>query len=63
MISFLQDISFLKPGAPYIKSWIGFVIAKENLEWDRIDLYAKRIQKLERKLGIEITDFSDWGII
>jgi hypothetical protein len=33
------------------------------LEWDRIDLYAKRIQKLERELGIEITDFSDWGII
>jgi hypothetical protein len=38
------------------------VIAKEKMEWDKIDLYAKRIQNLERELGIEITDFSDWGI-
>jgi hypothetical protein len=44
------------------KSWVGFVIAKEKMEWDKIDLYAKRIQNLERELGIEITDFSDWGI-
>jgi hypothetical protein len=38
------------------------VIAKEKMEWDKIDLYAKRIQNLERELEIEITDFSDWGI-
>ncbi|MDW3627332.1 MAG: hypothetical protein QOK72_11870 [Nitrososphaeraceae archaeon] len=44
------------------KCWVGFVIAKEKMEWDKIDLYAKRIQNLERELGIEITDFSDWGI-
>ena len=44
------------------KCWIGFVIAKEKMEWDKIDLYAKRIQNLERELGIEVTDFSDWGI-
>lgn len=44
------------------KCWIGFVIAKENWELDKIDLYARRIQKLERELGIEVTDFSDWGI-
>jgi hypothetical protein len=44
------------------KCWIGFVIAKEKMEWEKIDLYAKRIQKLERELGIEVTDFSGWGI-
>ena len=44
------------------KCWLGFVIAKEKWEWDKIDLYAGRIQQLEKELGIEITDFSDWGI-
>ena len=44
------------------KCWVGFVIAKEKMEWDKIDLYAKRIQNLERELGIEVTDFSEWGI-
>ncbi|HSF01226.1 MAG TPA: hypothetical protein VLA48_10075 [Nitrososphaeraceae archaeon] len=44
------------------KCWIGFVIAKEKEEWDKIDLYAIRIQKLEKELGLEKTDFSDWGI-
>jgi hypothetical protein len=48
-------------GALY-KCWIGFVIAKEKLEWEKIDLYAGRIQKLEKELGIELTDFSNWGI-
>jgi hypothetical protein len=48
-------------GALY-KCWIGFVIAKEKLEWEKIDLYARRIQKLEQELGIELTDFSNWGI-
>ena len=44
------------------KCWVGFVIAKDKMEWDKIDLYAKRIQNLERELGIEVTDFSEWGI-
>jgi hypothetical protein len=30
------------------KCWIGFVIAKEKMEWDKIEIYAKRIQKLEK---------------
>ncbi|MGI0051558.1 MAG: hypothetical protein ACRD8K_07455 [Nitrososphaeraceae archaeon] len=30
------------------KYWIGFVIAEKKMEWDKIDLYARRIQKLER---------------
>ena len=44
------------------KCWIGFIIAKEKLEWEKIDLYAGRIQELEKELGIELTDFSNWGI-
>lgn len=44
------------------KCWVGFVIAKDHDEWDNIELYARRIQKLERELEIEITDFSEWGI-
>ena len=44
------------------KCWIGFIVAKEKWEWDKIELYAERIQKLEKELSIEVTDFSDWGI-
>jgi hypothetical protein len=44
------------------KCWLGFIIAKEKMEWDKIDLYATRIQNIEKDLGIQITDFSDWGI-
>ena len=45
-------------GALY-KCGIGFIIAKEKWEWDKIELYAERIQKLENDLRIEVTDFSD----
>lgn len=44
------------------KCWLGFVIAKEKGEYDKLEMYAKRIQKLERQLGRPITDFSNWGI-
>jgi hypothetical protein len=44
------------------KCWIGFVIAKDKWEMDKIEIYAKRIQHFEKDLGIEVTDFSDWGI-
>ena len=44
------------------KCWIGFVIAKEKWEMDKLEMYAKRIQYIQKDLGIEITDFSDWGI-
>ncbi|HSF51404.1 MAG TPA: hypothetical protein VLA74_11640 [Nitrososphaeraceae archaeon] len=44
------------------KCGIGFVIAKEKIELDKIKIYAKRIQHLEKDLGIETTDFSDWEI-
>jgi hypothetical protein len=44
------------------KCWIGFVIAKDKLEMDKSEIHAKRIQHLEKDLGIDITDFSDCGI-
>ena len=44
------------------KSWIGFAIAKDKLEMDKIEIYARRINKWQRELGIQQTDFSDWGI-
>ena len=32
------------------KCWIGFVIDKDKLEMDKIEIYAKRIQHLEKTL-------------
>jgi hypothetical protein len=48
-------------GALY-KAWLRFNIAIKKLEWDKIEIYAKRIQNLQRELGIEVSDFSDWGV-
>lgn len=33
------------------KCCLGFVIAKEKGEFDKLEIYARRIQKLERQLG------------
>ena len=45
------------------KCWLGFTIAKVKNEDDKIEMYARRIRKLERQLGKEVlTDFSNWGI-
>ena len=41
------------------KCWLGFVIAKEKGEYDKLEMYARRIQKLEKQSGREITDFSN----
>ena len=32
------------------------------MEWDKIEVYSKRIQNLEKELDLEITDFSDWEL-
>jgi len=66
----LKYDDYLLPSGYYVsqtwgalhKCWIGFVIAKEKHEFDKLEMYASRICNLERELGIEITDFSDWGI-
>ena len=47
-------------GALY-KCWIGFVIAKEKLEWEKIDLYAGRIQELEKRIRNRINRFFKLG--
>ncbi len=61
IICFLQHIMFYRRWLH--KCWLGFVIAKEKHEWDKKQiLYAIRIRKLEKELGISQTDFSDWGI-
>ena len=33
------------------KCWLGFVIDKEKWEWDKIEIYAKPIQHLEKDLN------------
>jgi hypothetical protein len=38
-------------------------LPKNKHEDNKIEMYALRIQKLEKQLGREITDFSNWGII
>ena len=44
------------------KCWLGFTIAKNKHEDDKLVMYARRIQKLEKQLGRDVTDFSNWGI-
>ena len=44
------------------KCWIGYIIAKNKCELDKQVMYAERIQKLEKELEIDITDFSNLGI-
>ena len=39
------------------KAWIGYCIAINKREFGRKIKYAKRIQKLQRDLGLELTDF------
>jgi hypothetical protein len=41
----------------------GIYNCQKQHEDDRLKMYARRIQKLEKQLGREITDFSNWGII
>jgi len=38
---------------------IGFIIAKKKFEWYKIDLYTRRIQKLEKELETEIRFFGE----
>jgi hypothetical protein len=44
------------------KARIGFNIAKQNNEIDEREHYAKVIQKLQRELGLKVTDFSNIGL-
>ena len=44
------------------KCLLGFTIAKVKNEDDKLVMYARRIQKLEKQLGRVVTDFSNWQI-
>ncbi len=39
------------------KAWIGYYIARDKLEPDREIYYAKVIQKLQKELGLEVSEF------
>ena len=39
------------------KAWIGYIIAKNKSQFVRQIKYAKTIRKLQRELGLELTDF------
>ncbi|MGH9982152.1 MAG: hypothetical protein ACRD6U_11435 [Nitrososphaeraceae archaeon] len=39
------------------KAWVGYCIAISKWQFGRKIKYAKRIRKLQRDLGLELTDF------
>ena len=39
------------------KAWIGYIIAKNKSQFVRQIKYAKIIRKLQRELGLELSDF------
>jgi hypothetical protein len=39
------------------KAWVGYIIAKNKSQFVRQIKYAKIIRKLQRELGLELTDF------
>ena len=41
------------------RAWIGFKIAKQKGNYDKMKYYAKGIQKLQRRLGMAVSSFSD----
>ncbi len=44
------------------KAWKGYVIAKNKDEYDKMELYARRIQELQHDLGLPISSFDDMGM-
>jgi hypothetical protein len=48
-------------GALY-KTWKGYTIAKNKDEYDKMELYARRIQELQHDLGLPISSFDDIGM-
>ena len=41
------------------KAWIGFKIAKQKGNYDKMKYYAEGIQKFERQLRLPVSNFSD----
>jgi hypothetical protein len=44
------------------KSWKGYTIAKNKDEYDKMDLYARRIQECQHDLGLEVSSFPNIGM-
>ena len=40
------------------KAWVGYCIAISKWEFDKQIMYAKRIRRLQRDLGLELSDFA-----
>ena len=41
------------------KSWKGYVIAKNKDEYDKLCIYARRIQECQHDLGLEVSSFDN----
>jgi hypothetical protein len=44
------------------KCWKGYTIAKNKDEYDKMELYARRIQEWQHGLGLRISSFNEIGI-
>ena len=44
------------------RAWVGFVIGKNQYDFERMRKYAMVIRKFQRKLNLEISDFHDIGV-
>jgi len=45
------------------KCWVGYNISRSNFDLKNQVMYAERIQKLQKELGIEVTNFENIGLI
>ncbi|MGI8833182.1 MAG: hypothetical protein ACR2IS_11175 [Nitrososphaeraceae archaeon] len=44
------------------RAWVGYVIAKSQVDFEKMRKYAIVIQKFERRLNIEINEFPELGL-
>jgi hypothetical protein len=44
------------------KCWKGYTIAKNKDEYDKMELYARRIQECQHDLGLSISSFDNIGM-
>jgi len=44
------------------QAWKGYIVAKNNYEYDKIEYYVSIIQKLQNELGLTVTSFPDIGM-
>jgi hypothetical protein len=44
------------------KAWLGYVIAKSQLDFEKMTKYAIAVQKFERLLNVELNEFPELGL-